>query len=290
MPRPWAAALGVVLLVAPTCADAAPADVPFSIFVDGVRAETGRAGVIEYRGNAYIEAVRAVRVFGGLLRFADRGKVVRVTIAMRTMNFVVGQKTAYLEGVKIVLPAAPQRFESDVYLPLATIAKLASARVVLDRTRRIASIRTDVGDGFAPPPSASQQSVETDDDEASPAQALAIETSATVDTNGLHAIATIRNTTAGPYTLSFPSQKRVAFVLSRDGKEVWDSSADERGTAPSSLDFAAHETKSVSATDPDFAQLGAGRYLLRVRLQTLIPLDTPPISLGDVTPNPGSSH
>jgi hypothetical protein len=290
MPRPWAATLGVVLLFSPTSSQAGPADVSFSIFVDGVRADTGRAGVIERRGHSYIEAVRAVRIFGGLLRFANGGKVVRVTIAMRTMNFVLDEKTAYLEGVKIVLPAAPQRFEGDVYLPLAPIARLASARVVVDRTRRIASIRTDVGDSFPPPPGTAQLPAESDDDEASPAQALSIQTSATVDASGLHAIATIRNTTAGAYRLSFPSQKQIAFVLSREGKEVWDSSAGESGTAASSLDFAPHETKTVSATDPDFAQLGSGRYLLRVRLQTLIPLDTPPISIGDVTPNPGSFH
>jgi hypothetical protein len=290
MPRPWAATLAVVLFFAPTYSEATSADVPFSIFVDGVRADAGRASVVEHRGYAYIEAVRAVRIFGGLLRFANRGKVVRVTIAMRTMNFVVGQKTAYLEGLKIVLPAPPQRFENDVYLPLVTIAKLASARVVVDRTRRIASIHTDSGDAFPPAPGAAQQPADSDDDEASPVQALWIQTSAIVDASGLHAIATIRNTTANAYTLSFPSQKQVAFVLSRDGTEVWDSSAAERGTAASSLDFAPHETKTVSATDADFAQLGPGRYLLRVRLQTLIPLDTPPISIGDVTPNPGSSH
>jgi hypothetical protein len=268
---------------------AAASDPGYSIFVDGVRAHASRASVIEHRGSGYIEAVRAVRIFGGLLRFANGGKVVRVTIATRTMNFVLGQKTAYLEGVKILLPAAPQRFDGDVYLPLATIAKLASARVVIDRTHHVASIHTDEGDSFALAPVASERAADSDD-EASPAQALSIESSATIDASGLHAIANIRNTTGDRYVLSFPSQKQVAFVLSRNGEEVWDSSAGEHGNAASSLDFAPHETKTITATDPDFAGLGAGRYLLRVRLQTLIPLDTPPISIGDLTPNPGNAH
>jgi hypothetical protein len=289
MPRPWALALGACFLLARP-APAAAADAVFPVFVDGVRANAARASVIEHRGTAFIEAVGAVRIFGGFLRFTSAGKVVRVTIASRTMNFVLGQKTAYLEGVKIILPAAPQRIDGDAYLPLATIAKLASARVVIDRTRRIASIRTESGESFAPPPSAAVRSADTDDDEASPAQALAIVASASIDAGGLHATASIRNTTADPYELAFPSQKQVAFVLSRNGEEVWDSSAGDRGTAPSALEFAPHETKTIAATDPDFAQLGAGRYLLRVRLQTLIPLDTPPISIGDVTPNPGTSH
>jgi hypothetical protein len=288
MTRPWARTLGACFLLAhPVSATAA--DITLPVFVDGVRADTKRASVIERNGTSYIEAVRGVRIFGGLLRFADGGKVVRVTIAMRTMNFVFGQKTAYLDGTKIVLAAAPQRIDGDVYLPLVTIAKLASARVVIDRARRIASVHTDGGDSFAPAPIAAPQQPETGDDEASPAQALSIVTSATVDAGGLHATANIRNTTGAAYRLSFPSQKEVAFVLSRNGEEVWDSSASEHGTTPSSLDFQPRETKTVRATDPDFEKLGSGRYLLRVRLQTLIPLDSPPISIDQLAPTSATS-
>ncbi len=261
---------------------------PYPVFVDGVKADKHGGSVVERGGTAFIEAVTAVRIFDGLLSFGDRAKIVRVTIGQRTMNFVVGQKTAYLEGTKIVLPAAPLQLAGDVYLPLATIAKLGSARVVVDRLRHIASFRTGGGESFPMPRAARRE--EPDDDQPSPSEALSIVTSATIDAKGLHAIANIRNTTIVAYKLSFPSAKQVAFVLSRNGQEVWDSTADARGARPTTIVIGALESKTITATDPDFDKLGAGRYLLRLRLQTLIPLDLPPISLGEVAPSPSNTR
>jgi hypothetical protein len=265
----------------------AAADRPLPVFVDGVRFAKGTGCVVERDGSALIEAVHAVRIFDGLLSFSDRSKVVRVTINMRTMNFVVGQKTAYLEGTAIVLPAAPLRLRGDVYLPLVTVARLASSRVAIDRERHIVSIRTGGGDDF-PPPNATARQADIDDVEPSPAEALSVVTSATIDAKGLHASASVRNTTSSAYKLTFPSEKQLAFVLSRDGEEVWDSSVGKHGTAPSTLVIGALATTTVTATDPDFAKLAPGRYLLRLRLETLIPLDMPPISLGALDPGASS--
>jgi len=285
--RPWAVSLAACLLLArPVCASPG-FGAPYPVFVDGVRVDKRGGSVLERGKTAFIEAVRAVRIFDGLLSFGDRAKIVRITIDRRTMNFVVGQKTAYLEGAKIVLPAAPFTSDGDVYLPLTTIAKLGSSRVVVDRMRHIASFRLGGGDDFPMPHVRRDDSA---DDQPSPSEALSIVTSATIDAKGLHASANIRNTTIVAYKLAFPTAKQIAFVLSRNGEEVWDSTADTRGARPTTIVIGALENKTVTATDPDFEKLGAGRYLLRLRLQTLIPLDLPPISIGEVTPSPSSTR
>ena len=286
--RPWAVSLAACFLLSRPLIASATVGVPYPVFVDGVRVDKHGGSVVERGDTAFIEAGQAVHIFSGLLSFADRGKIVHVTIERRTMNFVVGQKTAYLDGMKIVLPEAPLNLDGDVYLPLATIAKLGSARVVIDKQRHIASFRTGGGDGFPTPRSSAARQAELDDVEPSPAEALSIETSATIDAKGLHAVANIRNTTIVSYKLSFPAARQIAFVLSRNGEEVWDSSVGVDGSTPSSIVIGALESETFTATDPDFDKLGAGRYLLRLRLETLIPLDLPPISLGDVAPSPSS--
>lgn len=285
--RTWGLALAACFLLCRP-AFARSADVRLPVFVDGKNVDRRSPSALARNGTTFIEAVRATRIFDGLLSFGERGRIVRLTIDRRTMTFTVGSKLAKLDGATIALPVAPFTSEGDTYLPLLTVAKLGSARVVVDDRRHIVSFKLGGGDGFARPVSASHQSDE--DVEPSPAQALAVTTTGTIDATGLHARGALRNTTISTYKLSFPSAKQIAFVLSRNGSEVWDSSKTVTGNKPSSLSIGALDTQMVSADLPDFDKLGPGRYLLRVRLMTLIPLDLAPISLGDFTPSPAASR
>jgi hypothetical protein len=264
------------------------ADVPLPVFLDGVRADKHGPSGLERNGVAYISAVRSVQLFDGLLTFGPRGKVVRVTIDRRTMTFTVGNKVAYLDGEREVLPNAPIDVAGDIYLPLATVARLGSASVAVEHPRGIVSFKSGGGDSFPPAVRPTPQS--DDDVQPSPAQALVITTTGNVDDAGLHAQATLRNTTTKAYTLSFPTGKQVAFVVSRDGSEVWNSASTITSTDPSSIVIGPLETKTIAADDPDYHKLGPGRFLLRARLMTLIPLDLPPVSLGVETPSPSASR
>ena len=284
--RSWVVSLAACLLLSGPAL--VLADVPLTVFFDGTRADrTGPSG-LQHGGTTFISAVRAVSVFDGLLSFDKSGNLARVTIDRRTMKFVVGNKVAYLDGMRVVLPAAPFKIDGDIYLPLATIARLGTARVAVDRTKKIVSFRSGGGDAFAQPQTGPLRQQDLDDVQPSPAQALSIVTTASVDADtGLHARAAVRNVTIKEYKLSFPTAKQIAFVLYRNGAEVWNSTAAMPDGAPGSLVIGPLETKVITADDPDFAKLGPGRYQMRVRLQTLIPLDLAPISIDDVpAPSP----
>jgi|GEM_PF-3135439 len=255
---------------------AVAADVPYGILVDGRRVDaSGRSG-LERGGVLFVNVVRAVKVFDGLLTFDKR--TVRLTIRGRTLVFRLGSTRALLDDTTLRLAGAPFRVRNDAFVPLAPVAAIAHAKVHVDEAARVANLQLE-------------PSVATAEIQPSPARALAFDTSAAIDGGGLHARVTIANVTGKPYALDFPAQAQVAFVVMRDGEEVWNSAAPRAPLpAPSRLTFEAHETKTFTATWPGFAQAGPGRYMLRVRLLTAQPLDTAPVSVGVATPAADSSR
>lgn len=268
----------------------ARADVPLGVFYDGTRADRkGDPSGMQHAGNNFVTAFRAVRMFDGLLSFASHGNVAKVTIDHHTMSFSAGKKYAFLDGTRVALPAAPFRANGDIYLPIATVAKLGSARVSVDRNKKIVSFRSGGGESFDPPALGPLRPQDLDDVQPSPAQALSIATTESIDGDGLHARAAVRNVTIKEYKLSFPTPRQIAFVLYRNGLEVWNSTTAIPDGEPTVLTIGPLESKVVTAEYPDFAKLGAGRYQMRVRLMTLIPLDLAPISIDDV-PSPAPSR
>ncbi len=258
-------------------------DQPYGVAIDGRRVDAGTPSGRRRNGVFYINLIRAVKSFDGLLTFAPGG-VAHVTIGVKTVDFRVGSSVARSGTTKLQLPGPPFVFDGDEYVPLATMAALASAKVRIDRVhhRELLTSASASSQNDAPAPPAS-----ADDIVPSPAQALAVVTTFHVDAGGLHARADITNKTAKAYRLDFPTSRQIEFVASRDGSQVWSSSPERVSSSGGSvLVIAARGTQTVTASWPDYAKAGSGRYTLRVRILTPIPLDEPPVSLGVAAPSP----
>lgn len=274
-------------MLAATGAAAVAADVPYAIFIDGRPLDAGHNSALNHRGVVFVNVVRAVKAFNGLLTF-DRGGVVRVSIGTRMLTFTNGVRTATLDGIPLPLAGAPFRSLGDTYVPLAPVATLARARLTVDRRAHRALLTLGASEGYAAP----APTIATSGDiQPSPAQALTFATSATTDAEGLHARVDIGNTTPKPYTIDFPTSAQIAFVVSKNGAEIWNSTSAEAVPAnvPSRLTIDARGSTTVTENWAGFARLGAGRYTLRVRLLTANPIDTSPVSLGIATPGPSTT-
>ena len=250
--------------------------------VDGRNFDRTRAttSALVRSGVTYVDLVQGVRAVGGWLSFGPGGSP-SVTVGGRTLEFTIGRKSATLEARSVPLPGAPFVLDGDTFVPLVAVATLASAKLTVDAHDGRASLALGQGDGYAAPARPDPGNV--DDIAPSPTQALAFATTGSIDATGLHARVEIGNLTKKPYVLSFPSARQIAFVLWRNGNEVWSSVENVSGTEPSKLTIPANGTNVVSSDWPGVDRLGEGRYLLRVRLMTQIPLDITPISLGVVS-------
>lgn len=253
-------------------------DVALHLVVDGRSVDTHVPSGILRDGVPYVDVVDGVHAIGGLLSFGKSGAL-RVTKAGRTLAFVDGRTTATLERTTIHLTGAPFLRGRETFVPLASLATLGEATLTVDTHNHRALLALGRGDGF---PIESRRTAESEEIAPSPTQALRFATTATTDVRGLHARVEITNTTAAPYVLNFPSAKQIGFVLWRNGTEVWNSGADVVGAAPSKVSIPARGSIVVERDYPGFDRLGAGRYLMRVRMMTLIPIDITPISLGIV--------
>jgi hypothetical protein len=140
------AALAVALLASGA---ARAAEVTYAIFIDGRPLDASTPSGLLHRGVVFINVVRAVKTFDGLLTFAPGG-VTRVTISSRTLDFRNGSRTAYAGTVAVALPGAPFVENGDTYVPLATIASLAAAKVSTDAKHHRALLTSSV----PPPPTA----------------------------------------------------------------------------------------------------------------------------------------
>jgi hypothetical protein len=282
--------LSTALLICAVAASTVPAsplacaaDQGYRVTLDGRPVDAGTPSGRSRDGVVYINLIRAVKSFDGLVTFAPGG-VAHVTIGVKNVDFRIGSTVARSGTTVLHLPGAPFLVDGDEYVPVATIAALASAKITIDRVhhRELLTSASASSQSDAPAPPAA-----ADDIVPSPAQALAVVTTYRIDAAGLHARADITNKTAKAYTVDFPTARQIEFVAARNGSQVWTSSQG-RASAPqgSSLVIAARGTQTVTASWPDYAKAGAGRYTLRVRILLPIPLDEPPVSLEVAAPSP----
>jgi hypothetical protein len=262
--------------------------VPYSVFLDGRRLDGHHPSGRNHAGAAYVNVVRAVQAFGGLLTFGHGG-VVRVSISGRTLTYRVGQRTALLDNTTVVrLRGAPYVDNGDIYVPVVSIATLAMAKYTIDTHVRRISLQLGRSPGFAPAAKGATEG-EEDDVSLSPLQALSLKPSATTDADGLHARLEITNVTQKPYSIAFPGPQQFVFVVARNGSEVWTSQSEAIAGGPSTFTLQPGEATTFQQDWPGYTKAGAGRYTLRVRMLKSVPIDTPPISLGVSTPGPLAS-
>lgn len=261
---------------------------PYTVVLGDIGRPIAPAGtVVAYyrKGIVYMDVVRATRTFDGLLTLSHGDRTVTVTIARRTATFRVGSSIARLNGAPWRLPGAPFVESGDIFVPLSALAHMAGAGLKVDTKQRIAEI-----DPGTPPPPPEQAPSASESLAPSPAQALSLTPSATVDVSGLHARLEIVNVTSIPYTLTFTSGAQVAFIVSKDGLPVWNSLHGQRFTQSlQSVTLAPRARHSITADWTGFNGSGPGRYTMRARVLTTAPFDTSSISLGVFTPAPSPS-
>jgi hypothetical protein len=271
----------------------AAADVPYTLELNArgmLPSKTPDA--LERSGVVFIDAARATRIFDGLVTYS--GDALHLTIQHASGDFHVGRTAARVSGAQVTLPGAPFRAYGTIYLPISTVVvRLAGARLRLDRQAHVAQIvvrspRTPLPATNAPSPQVSLT------DEGGPlqpslGQALRLTASSSVDGAGLHVRVDIANRTGTPLVATFASGAHVAFLVFRNGAEVWDSSAGKMFIqAETTLTFEPHATLSFSDVWPGFAAAGPGSYELRAKLLTETPLLSSPVSLGTL-PAPTST-
>jgi len=268
---------------------AARADVPYTVIVNGRLMDAHSPSARNHGGNLYVNVVRAVKAFDGLLTFG-RGGTVRVTVNGRTLNYRVGRSTAILDNTTpIRLRGAPYLDHGDTYVPIGSIGTLAQATVAIDPTRHRVTLTLGRSFGYATPVPKVVPEPNEDDVGLSPLQALTFNASATTDTAGMHTRVEITNKTEKPYAINFPGPQQFVFVVARNGSEVWTSQTTTVSGGPSSFRLLPGETTTLLADWPGYLKAGAGRYTLRIRMLKAIPIDTAPVSLGVSTPGPSAS-
>jgi hypothetical protein len=285
---PFAAPLAAFALVLGCATALAAADVPYTLLLNARgMLPSSTPDALERGGVVYIDVARATRIFDGLVTYS--GDSVRLSIQHSVGDFHIGRPAARLSGVTVSLPGAPFREYRTIYLPISTVVvRLAGARLRLDRQAHVAQIvvvtKRPPSPAPSPPASPSPQVSLTDDGGSlrpSLGQALLLTPSGSVDAAGLHVRVEIANRSASPVVANFATSAHVAFVVLRNGTEVWDSTAGKMyAQAETSLTFEPHSVQSFSDVWTSFASAGAGRYELRAKLLTDTPLLSSPVSLG----------
>jgi hypothetical protein len=283
MVRRFAAGLAAVAALSVA---AQAADVPYTILLDGrpLTARTAGTGAVSRNGVLFIDVVIATKTFSGLLTFADAGNTVRLSIQHHTAIFRIGSKTARFDGKPRTLPGAPFKLDGDFYVPLQTVARVGGATLAIDAKAHEARLgvrpfASMAGLPGTPPPPATPS-----------AAVLTLLPSGSVDSQGtLHAHLVVTNSSNVPVSLEFPNGGRVAFVVSRDGTIVWDST---RGMVFNMIvGFKTIAPKDSVTYDGDWTGYGAlppGNYQLTARLLTRKPLVTAPVEI-PAAPHPGAS-
>jgi hypothetical protein len=133
------AACGLVLFLVPAAASAA--DVTYHIFIDGRPLDRRSPSGLSRKGVVFIDVVRAVKAFDGLLVFEKDPRSFLVTIRGRSLRFHLGEAAAKLDDSTITLPGAPFRRAGDPYAPVAAIADLAGAKVSIDARTHVADLK-----------------------------------------------------------------------------------------------------------------------------------------------------
>ena len=145
---------------------------------------------------------------------------------------------------------------------------------------------------LAPPATASPRTQPSDESgslQPSLGQALSMTLSATIDAKGLHVHVDVVNRTDATVVATFPSAAQVAFLVYRNGAEVWNSTSSKMfAQVETSLTFQPHVVRSFSDVWPGYAAAGAGSYTVRAQILTEPRLLSSPVSAGTL-PAPAST-
>ena len=284
------------LVAGPLGIAAVATDVPYTILLDGrpLTPRSSGTGALARNGVVFVDVVVATKTFSGLLTFADAGNTVRLSIQHQTAVFRVGKIRAQFDGKVRVLPGAPFKVNGDIYVPLATVARLGGATLSFDPAHQVARL------GVRPFASMlRQQAQETQQtqqaqgaDPTASAASLSLKPSSSVDAQGaLHLHLEVVNVSAAPLTLEFPNGGRVAFIVSSGGTAVWDST---RGQVFNMIvgfkTLAPKESVAYDAIWPQFGAQPAADYQLTARLMLRSPIVSRavPVSL-PAAPHPAAS-
>ncbi len=256
-----------------------PRDVPVRLYVDGRRFDAGSPSADLRGGKAFVNLVRAVKAFNGLLTFVAPGTT-RATFGGRTIEFRIGRTTAKLDGQPVPLPAAPFIRSGDPYVPLATVGRLVGAKVRIDQRRDRAYLTSGQGDVF-PPAAAASESGASDEDAPTLAQALALVPSlVALPAGGVEARLDVTNRTGKAYAVPVAGPAAIQFVVEKAGAAVWTAPA---GVGIGQLRLEGFGMRHFAAR---WDAAPPGRYVLRARIITAVPIVTTPVSLDYATPRP----
>jgi hypothetical protein len=138
---------GFVASVAPLGTVAA--DVRYGVTIGGRPLDSaGHSGLL-HDGVTFVNVVRGVRAFSGLLVFLPSG-VLRIAVGKHSFVFTLGSRTAtYDRATTVRLGGAPFELGGETYVPVSAFALLTGSTVTVDPKRR--SIDFDPGGGSADP-------------------------------------------------------------------------------------------------------------------------------------------
>ena len=143
MRRSYAAVVCVLALASALAPSAVIAkDKLLTVLVDGRPMDSKAPSGLLHRGTAFVDLVRAVKAFDGLLIFSKGDKSINVTIRSQGARFVVGSRHATVAGRSITFPIAPFTLNGEIYVPLTAIATLTNTHMTIDTKRGIAQLST----------------------------------------------------------------------------------------------------------------------------------------------------
>jgi len=143
MRRAYAAVVCALALAGALAPGAAVAkDKLLTVLVDGRPMDSKGPSGLLHRGTAFVDLVRTVKAFDGLLIFGKGDKLINVTIRSQSARFVVGDRHVQLAGKSATLPMAPFTLNGEIYVPLVAIATLTSSSMKIDTKKGIAELST----------------------------------------------------------------------------------------------------------------------------------------------------
>ena len=141
MRRAYAAVVCALALVAALAPGAAVAkDKLLTVLVDGRPMDSKGPSGLLHRGTAFVDLVRTVKAFDGLLVFGKGDKSFNVTIRSQSARFVIGDRHATVAGKSETLPLAPFTLNGEIYVPLVAIATLTNSNMTINTKKGVAQL------------------------------------------------------------------------------------------------------------------------------------------------------
>ncbi len=127
------------------------ADVRYGVTIGGRPLDSaGHSGLL-HDGVTFVNIVRAVQAFSGLLVFSPGGGL-RVVVGKHKFEFTVGSREAVLDGTMSVrLRGAPFVLGGDTYVPVSAVATLTGSTVAVDAKHHVLDFEPGADSGGATP-------------------------------------------------------------------------------------------------------------------------------------------